>query len=163
MKLVKFPHPDLFEKCKEVSVFGPELLTLLESMYCTMINSKGIGLAANQVSLKFKMFVMLGPEEEKLFIVNPKIIKRSVLPANIKEGCLSAPGEFLILEERASWIKVQHQDETGTSHEKVFKGIHAVCFQHELDHLNGLSHLQSKSLTKSKRKELAHKWGIKLK
>lgn len=163
MKILKFPNSSLFEVCKEVTVFGPELKILLKSMFDTMIENNGIGLAANQVGLKFRMFVMLGPMTEKVYLVNPKILGRSIVSANLKEGCLSAPGELLILEERSQWVKVSYQDETGKLHEKVFSGISAVCVQHEMDHLNGKSHLMSKSLNKSKRKELAKRWGIKIK
>lgn len=163
MKILKFPSEELFQKCTEVSVFGPELKVLLDSMWETMVTGNGMGLAANQVGLTFRMFTMLGPEAEKIYIVNPKILKKSVVPANLQEGCLSAPGEMLTLSERASWVKVKFQDETGKEHERVFKGIHSVCIQHETDHLEGKSHLQSKSLIKVKRKALAKKWGIKLK
>ena len=163
MKILKFPSPELFQTCTEVSVFGPELKVLLDSMWETMVAGNGMGLAANQVGLTFRMFTMLGPEGEKLYIVNPKIIKKSIIPANLQEGCLSAPGEMLILQDRVSWVTVKFQDETGKEHERVFKGIHSVCVQHETDHLDGKSHLQSKSLNKAKRKSLAKKWGIKVK
>lgn len=161
MKILKFPSSKLFEPCKQVTVFGPELKTLLDAMFQTMIDNKGIGLAANQVGLQFRMFVMLGPDDNKLFLVNPKIVKRSVVPANVNEGCLSAPGEILKLDERVSWVKVEYQEANGMAKETVFKGIHSVCVQHEIDHLDGKSYLQSKSLKKAKRKELAKKWGIK--
>lgn len=163
MKILKFPDKNLFEICTEVLSFGPELKTLLDSMWSIMTENNGMGLASNQVGLKFRMFTMLGPDDEKLFIVNPIIISSSVASANVKEGCLSAPGEFLVLEERKSWVQLKYQDETGTEHQRVFKGVHAVCVQHEIDHLDGKSHLLSKSLHKAKRKELAAKWGIKLK
>jgi peptide deformylase len=163
MKILKFPDPALFVTCVEVTVFGPELKVLLDSMWETMVEGKGMGLAANQVGLTFRMFTMLGPSEEKLYIVNPKILEKSKISANLQEGCLSAPGELLTLEERASWVKVKFQDETGKEHERVFKGIHSVCIQHETDHLEGKSHLQSKSLKSAKRKALAKKWGIKAK
>jgi peptide deformylase len=162
MNILKFPDPFLFEKTKEVTVFGPELKTLLDAMYKTMIDNKGIGLAANQVGLSFRMFVMT-MKDSSVFFVNPKITDRSIGPANIEEGCLSAPGEALKLDERASWVKVSYQDETGKKHEKVFKGIHSVCVQHEIDHLDGKSYLQSRSINRARRKELAKKWGIKLK
>jgi len=161
MTILKFPSPELFQVCKEVTVFGPELKVLLDSMWDTMIANNGMGLAANQVGLSFRMFVMIGPEGERLYIVNPKIVQKSIVSANLEEGCLSAPGEKLTLEERADWVKVEYQDETGTKHEKVFKRIHSVCVQHETDHLNGKTHLQSESLHKARRKELAKKWGLK--
>ncbi len=163
MKILKYPDKKLFVKCKPVSVFGPELKVLLDAMWETMIEGNGMGLASNQVGLNFRMFTMLGPKNEKFYIINPSIVSASIVSANLKEGCLSAPGEFLVLEERKSWVKLKFQDETGQEHEKVFKGIHAVCVQHETDHLDGKSHLQSKSLHKATRKELAKKWGFKLK
>lgn len=163
MEIVKYPDPALFKVCKEVTVFGPELLVLLNSMHATMVMQRGIGLAANQVGLKFRMFVMKTLDEDKLFVVNPKIRSRSVAPANLKEGCLSAPGEFLMLSERSSWVELEFQNERGEPQRRVFSAIFAVCAQHELDHLDGKSHLQSKSLPKSRRIELARKWGFKVK
>lgn len=170
MKIIRFPDPILFKKCKEVTVFGKELEVLLETMYETMKASGGLGLAANQVSLSYRMFVMefladVKPDtkKEKIFFVNPKIVARSVAPADQKEGCLSAPGEFLTLAERSSWVQVEFQNEKGEKKTRVFKGIYSVCVQHEIDHLDGKSHLLSKSIPTSQRKELAKKWGIKLK
>lgn len=163
MQILKFPAPELFQICKEVTVFGPELKTLLDSMWDTMVANNGMGLAANQVGLSFRMFVMLGPDNQRFYIVNPKIVQRSVASAGLQEGCLSAPGEMLTLDERADWVKLEYQDETGAKQEKVFKKIHSVCVQHETDHLDGKTHLLSGSLHKARRKELAKKWGIKLK
>lgn len=163
MELLSFPHPLLFKPCRNVSVFGPELKTLLNLMWDAMNALKGIGLAANQVGLSYAMFVMAGPDEERLFIVNPRILRKSTVPANMREGCLSAPGEFLVLSERASWVEIAFQDESGTEKVRVFQGLHAVCVQHEMDHLVGKSHLQSSTIPKVKRKELAKKWGLKFK
>lgn len=169
MKVIKFPDTRLFVPCKDVTVFGPELAVLLETMWETMVAEGGIGLAANQVGLGYRMFVMEGAKKdekstrEKIFLVNPKILSKSEAPANLKEGCLSAPGEFLVLPERASWTQVQYQTEAGATITRVFHGIYSVCVQHEIDHLNGKSHLLSKSLPKVTRKALAKKWGIKLK
>ena len=161
MEILKYPHPSLFKVCEPVTVFGEELAVLLNSMHETMVANNGIGLAANQVGIHLRMFTMLGPNDQPLKLVNPVITKRSQAPANLREGCLSAPGEFLMLSERASWVEVSFQDEKGVKHVKVFKGIHAVCVQHETDHLNGKSHLESNSIHKARRKELAKKWGFK--
>ena len=160
MEILKYPHPNLFIQCNEVTVFGPELLVLLESMWETMHKHKGLGLASNQVGLNYRMFTMLGPENEKLFIINPKIILQSKMQANVKEGCLSAPGEFLMLNERTMWVQIMYQDETGGVRSGKFQGLHAVCVQHEMDHLDGKSHLQSKSLSRQVRRGLAKKWGV---
>ena len=128
-----------------------------------MISHNGMGLAANQVGVRYRLFVMADMNGKYLSVVNPIIISRSSVPANLKEGCLSAPGEILTLSERASWVQVKFQDETGKSQTRVFKDIYAVCVQHEMDHLDGKSHLQSSSIPRAKRKLLAKRWGFKLK
>ena len=161
MELLKFPHVSLFKPCEPITAFGEELLILLNGMWDVMIKHGGIGLSANQVDLPYRMFTMLGPDNEKLFIVNPKILLQSKTPANVGEGCLSAPGEFLVLNERTMWVQIMYQDETGGPRSAKFQGLHAVCVQHEMDHLDGKSHLQSKSLSRARRRELAKKWGIK--
>lgn len=162
MDILKFPHPSLFKPCVPVTVFDAELKVLLEAMWETMIAERGVGLAANQVGLPWRMFTMKGPDEEKLFLVNPKIVASSMASANMREGCLSAPGEFVTLLERAAWVQVEYWDETGERRVRVFMGVHSVCAQHELDHLDGKSHLQSKSIPKSKRLEIAKRWGFKI-
>ena len=160
MELLKFPHVSLFKPCEPITAFGEELLILLNGMWDVMIKHGGIGLSANQVDLPYRMFTMLGPDNEKLFIVNPKILLRSKTPANVKEGCLSAPGEFLMLNERTMWVQIMYQDETGGVRSGKFQGLHAVCVQHQMDHLDGKSHLQSKSLSRQVRRGLAKKWGV---
>ena len=160
MEVLKFPHPALFQKTKSVTVFGPELKVLLDSMWDTMKKSYGLGMAANQVGLDYSMFVMEGPTLERVYAINPSITLSSPNPANLKEGCLSAPDEILIRPDRKSWIKLVFQDETGKSHTRIFKDIHAVCVQHEMEHLEGKAFIDSPSLTKQKRRELAKKWGL---
>lgn len=160
MDVLKFPHPNLFIQCQPVTVFGQELKVLLESMWETMIKHGGIGLASNQVGLHYRMFTMIGPDEEKLLIVNPKLMVKSDVLANHREGCLSAPGEFVVLKERSRIVQIIYQDETGAPRSGIFSGIHAVCVQHEMDHLDGKSHLMSKSIPRAKRRELSKKWKL---
>lgn len=160
MQILKFPDPILFEKCAEVTVFGPELKILLDAMYDLMKKSNGIGLAANQVGMKLRMFVMEGPDAKPIYLVNPKLTSLSKYPSTLKEGCLSAPGEFLSLK-RPTWATVSFQDETGTNKSLQLAGIWAICVQHEIDHLDGISFLENKNITKVDRKALAKKWKIK--
>lgn len=160
MELLKFPHPSLFAKCKPVTVFGEELKTILDGMFDLMKSSRGIGLAANQVGLELRMFVMEAPNAEKVYFINPEILRKSKVPANLKEGCLSAPGEFLVLLERSEWVEVKFQDETGAEKTRVFHGIHSVCVQHEIGHLDGKAFLESISLPKKIRSGLASKWKL---
>lgn len=159
MNILLFPNPLLFEVMPEVTVFGEELKILLDSMYDLMKNSNGMGLAANQVGLSLRMFVMEGPNG-RVNLVNPKIVVRSKFQANLREGCLSAPGDFVTVPSRAEWVDVGFQDEEGTYKRLVLKGIFAVCFQHELDHLNGKTFLSDKSIPRNIRKPLAKKWKL---
>jgi peptide deformylase len=161
MVLLEFPHTSLFTPTQKVTVFGPELLIMLNGMWDTMIDANGIGLAANQVGIPYSFFVMKGIEEEKLFVINPRIHKRSSMTSNLKEGCLSAKGVFFKLKERSRWIDVRYQNEKGEEQLRLFTGIQSVCFQHESDHLLGKSFLQSKSIPKAEREELEKKWGLK--
>lgn len=160
MEILTFPHPSLFTKCQPVTVFGPELKTLLDNMLLTMVANNGVGLAANQVGLTFNMFVMSSIDEEYICLVNPKILSKSIAPANLREGCLSAPGEYFIRSDRASWVEVGFQDETGAEKRRVFRGIQAVCVEHEMEHLEGKGFMQSTSIPKAKRLELSKKWGL---
>jgi peptide deformylase len=161
MKIVQFPNPSLFTKGVDVTVFDRELHLLLHLMYVTMLEYGGMGLAANQVELPYNMFVMKGPQDERFFFVNPTIVDRSIVSANYNEGCLSAPGDYVILSERSQWVKVSFMDETGKKYEKVFDDLYSVCVQHEIDHLLGKSHMQSPSIPREVRKKLADKWGLK--
>lgn len=162
MEVLKYPDPRLLTACKEVLLFTPELKILLESMWETMKDANGIGLAANQVGLDYRMFVMSGPGEEKIFLVNPKILDFSKNPCDKAEGCLSAPNQLMRLY-RPNWVTVQFFDERGNSHSRTFTDIHSVCAQHEIEHLDGKSFLQNKVIPKKLRIFLAKKWGLKVK
>lgn len=163
MKILKFPDPALLTVCSPVTEFDEKLKSTLDEMWEIMVKAEGMGLAANQVGILSRMFTMTNVDGSKLYFVNPVIVKKSIVSANKVEGCLSAPGEFLELDERAEWVLVDYQDETGAKHQKMFNGIHSVCVQHEIDHLDGKTHLLSPTLSSKDRKILARKWGLKLK
>lgn len=163
MDIVKFPHPILFKVTDKVTVFDDALTAELEAMWETMQLHSGTGLSANQVAIDKRMFVMEGLNDQKLFLVNPFITARSPLNYRFKEGCLSAPGEFIFIEERSSWVQVTYENEKGEPQCRVFRDIHSVCVQHEIDHLDGKSFLEAKSIPKLIRRGLAKKWGLKVK
>lgn len=106
-----------------------------------MMNNNGIGLAANQIGIAKRVFVMGSknipgfPEPFGLF--NPKIIDCSQDKVLDKEGCLSYPDLFLMVK-RPQWILAEYQDSSGNTHEIKIDGYLSKCFQHELDHLNGI-------------------------
>ncbi len=114
----------------------------LEKTMCEfMISNHGIGLAANQIGLTKRVFV-IGSKNipgfpEPFAVFNPKIIEYSQEQTLDKEGCLSYPDLWLTLK-RSEWIIAQYQDSKGNHHEVKIDGYLARCFQHEYDHLNGV-------------------------
>lgn len=160
MKILKYPHPSLFQRTTQVTVFGDELRVLLDDMWDTLKGTRGIGLAANQVGLTLSMFVMEGPDG-RINMVNPEIMSRSKMCLNMREGCLSAPGDFVTVPTRAQWVNVMYRDENGNDCIKLLKDMYAICAQHEIDHLLGISFMEHKSIPKNVRNGLKKRWGIK--
>lgn len=106
-----------------------------------MIKNKGIGLAANQVGIAKRVFVM-GKDSYNNFsnpcaMFNPIIVESSNILLEDREGCLSYPGLWLKIK-RPEWVLVGYYDSDGILKENKFQGYAAKCFQHELDHLNGV-------------------------
>ena len=115
---------------------------LLESqMIEFMLEEGGIGLAANQIGLTKRVFVMGSyniegfPKPFALF--NPRILEVSEETSVFKEGCLSYPGLWLSIKRPAK-IVAEYQDSDANTHTVEMDGYVARCFQHELDHLNGV-------------------------
>ncbi len=97
---------------------------------------RGYGLSANQCGLPYRVFVM-GYEDEYVAFFNPSIVLASKKEVHMAEGCLSFP--FLGLHiTRPEEIAVTYQDFKGEWKQSTFNGISARCFQHELDHMNGI-------------------------
>jgi peptide deformylase len=114
----------------------------LEKTMCEfMVNNHGIGLAANQIGLTKRVFVMGSYKIEgfpsPFALFNPEILEVSQEQTIDKEGCLSYPDLWLSVK-RPSEIKVRYQDSKGNTIEAIMSGLISRCFQHELDHLNGI-------------------------
>jgi peptide deformylase len=114
---------------------------LEKDMIEVMLTHRGIGLAANQIGLNARVFVMgsysiSGFIEPKIFI-NPHITETSEETVLDKEGCLSFPKLFLNIN-RPTWVKAIFQDINQNWIEIRADGYMAKCFQHEVDHLNGV-------------------------
>jgi len=107
-----------------------------QRMKLTMREYGGIGLAANQCGINIRMFV-IGTENEMFVCYNPKVISKSENCVSGNEGCLSFPGMFLNIK-RPEIIDVEYMNERGETVKNTFSGVTARCFQHELDHLNGI-------------------------
>ena len=97
---------------------------------------KGYGLSANQCGFKYRVFVM-GTNDDYVAFFNPKIIATSNEEVHMVEGCLSFPLLGLRIT-RPQIIEVEYQDFEGVKRTTKFSGISARCFQHELDHMNGI-------------------------
>ena len=124
----------------------------LESAMCKfMLKASGIGLAANQIGITKRVFVMGSnnipgfPAPFALF--NPRIIEASKELVLDQEGCLSYPGLFLTVK-RPSWVVAEYQNSKGDIVEARFEGYLAKCFQHELDHLDGICFIDKVSQMK---------------
>ena len=102
----------------------------------TMNENNGIGLAANQIGKAHRVFVMRG-HPENFVCFNPRIVYMSEEEIVLEEGCLSYPN-LLIKIKRPKNIRVRFQTPSGFIDTKVFDGLTARIFQHELDHLNGI-------------------------
>ena len=109
---------------------------LIKSMTKVMIENNGIGLAAPQIGIKKRLFIM-GNEEQLYAIINPTIILKEGEVVKDIEGCLSFPKLWLKVN-RSDKIQVSYQDISGQKITTDFTGIKARVFQHEYDHLDGI-------------------------
>ena len=134
--------------CSAVDFKNPKKnLKVAHDLIRLMIKERGMGLAANQCGIDLRVFVMkIGDEFFHCF--NPEIITSSQDLIGMTEGCLSFPGERCeIVRPFSIWTRFANA--RGQYQEREFRGLAARCFQHELDHLNGitmhtrLSHVQS--------------------
>lgn len=110
---------------------------LENSMIRFMIENKGIGLAANQIGLDKRIFVMGLDDNNSKAYFNPVILEKSKELVEDIEGCLSYPNLWLKIK-RPEWIIAEYTDSKGIRREDRFNGILSKCFQHELDHLDGI-------------------------
>ncbi len=140
LKIVKYPEPVLSQPGEPVTEFNAELRKLAADMFETMYASQGVGLAAPQVGVSKRLTVVdlsMGKRpEEKLVLINPEVIS-SEGRLYEEEGCLSFPD---IREKvvRAAKVRIRAQDVHGKWFEMDGEELLARCFQHEIDHLDGV-------------------------
>lgn len=139
-----YGDPVLRKKCKAIDAQYPELSSLVENMLETMDSSNGVGLAAPQIGLPIRLFVidsthMYDNEKDgirKVFI-NPQMIDEYDDEWTFEEGCLSIPHIRENVDRNAT-ITLQYQDENFETHEEEFDGMTARVIQHEYDHIEGV-------------------------
>lgn len=140
--IVRFPHPVLKTPTQRVDVIDKEIKELIRDMFETMYHAEGVGLAANQIGVSLIIMVIdTTPKKEspplKLVLINPEVIEAQG-STKYKEGCLSFPG--LVVEvERYKSVKVKALNEHGEEHIYHLEGFPAIVFQHEMDHLEGIT------------------------
>ncbi len=143
-KIVKYGDPILRQKLKptDFRLLEPLLPGLLRDMEETCLAVHGVGLAANQIGLDYRMAVILIPESDKknaplkrIVIINPEFVEKRGEVVE-EEGCLSLPGLWVEVP-RASDVTIVFLNEKGERVKVRARGLLAKAFQHEMDHLDG--------------------------
>jgi len=140
LQIVKYPHPALRYRSRPVTQIDADLRATVQEMFGLMYAARGVGLAANQVALPYRFFILnvtAEPEQKdkELVFINPVIVKRH---SSIEddEGCLSLPGLYSKVR-RARKIKVQAYNMEGELVEYEVEDLLSRAIQHEADHLDG--------------------------
>jgi peptide deformylase len=155
MQIVSYPHPALRWKSKPVVRIDADLKQLVRGMFDLMYATNGIGLAANQVAVPLRLFVMnaTGSPDEKAaehVFLNPEIVKRKG-SVEAEEGCLSLPGLYGQVR-RAEKIVVDAFDLDGQEFEMDLDDLEGRVVQHENDHIDGILFIDR--MTETARREI---------
>ena len=134
-KIMTVKEPCLHKVCRPVEKFDKKLHKLLDDMKETLEDAGGVGLAAPQVGVLRRLFIV-DTGEEMLELVNPELVETSGEQEGA-EGCLSVPGKYGLVK-RPNYAKVRAQDRDGNWFEVEGEELIARCFCHELDHLDGI-------------------------
>jgi len=138
--IVKYPESVLLKKAEPVTEFNADLKKLADDMFESMYAAEGIGLAAPQIGISKRMYVVdlsVGKNpEERLVLINPEIIEKEGKQTE-EEGCLSLP-DIRDKVNRHFYVKMRAQDVDGTWFEVEGEELLSRAFQHELDHLDGI-------------------------
>lgn len=155
MEILPYPHPALRWKSKPIQEIDDKLRRVVAEMFELMYAANGIGLAANQVGLPYRLFILnlsADPElkDEEIVFVNPEILKRKGSTEG-EEGCLSFPGMYGQVK-RAAKIEIEAFDLQGSGFEYSLDELAARAVQHESDHLDGVLFIDR--LSETGRREL---------
>jgi peptide deformylase len=137
--ILKYGDTTLHDKARPVEAITPDVERLIDDMIETMYAAPGVGLAAPQVGVSLRVFVVdisVGRDPNGLIVmVNPQFVERDGMQLE-EEGCLSVPG-FNATVVRASTVVVKGLDRSGAEHQHEGTALLARAFQHEMDHLDG--------------------------
>lgn len=163
-EVLQFPDPRLRQKSEPVGAVTDEIRALAHDMLDVMYDEPGIGLAAPQVGKRIRLIVIdtqwseEDAERDPLVLVNPEVTEHSG-SLTWNEGCLSVP-DFQADVERSERVHLSAHDLDGRPVEIDAEGIQAVCFQHEIDHLDGIlfidriSRLKREMYVRKRKKQL---------
>ncbi len=140
LEVVRYPHPVLSKRCKEVGPVDEEVRRLVQDMIETMYDANGIGLAACQVGVSQRVIVVdvspMDSEQSLLVLLNPEVLDEEG-EVESEEGCLSVP-DCVEKVDRKKKLRVKGLSPEGEEFEISAEGILAIALQHEIDHLNGV-------------------------
>ncbi len=143
MRIYKLGEEVLREKCEPVKPeeINDEFRAFLDKMFETMISANGVGLAAPQVGIKKRFFIVIAGDDIRRVFINPQIIKTSVECSEFEEGCLSLPGysEMIVRPEKISVSAINEKGKRFTINDA--EGLLARVVQHENDHLDGILYI----------------------
>jgi peptide deformylase len=155
LKVVQYPDPVLKKICEPVTDFGDQFQKFIDDLLETMYAEDGMGIAANQVAVLKRVFIMdedpHGGKNPFIF-VNPEIVFQSEDQVEDTEGCLSFRGVPVVVM-RARKVAVKAFDRHGKEFICEREGYSAKCLQHEYDHLNGITFFDHISALKRKMAE----------
>jgi peptide deformylase len=138
MKLVSHDDPVLKTRCEEFDFANPPFdpIEFSKELVKFMYDSNGIGLAANQVGVPYRLFAMRG-SPENFVCINPKVVMPGEDQVLLEESCLTYPG-LIVKIKRPQHIRVRFNTPNGDVRTDTFTGMTARIFQHEMDHLDGV-------------------------
>jgi len=137
MEIVKYPHDALRVEAADLEEIDDRVTEVAEDMLESMHVAEGIGLAAPQVDLPWRLFVVHVKNDKPRVFINPEIIQTSMETVVYEEGCLSIPGVYADVE-RAAQVQIQAFNERGRPFSLTADGWLARVVQHEYDHLKGV-------------------------
>jgi peptide deformylase len=137
--ILKYGDQVLHDPAQQVAAVTPEIARLVDDMIETMYAAPGVGLAAPQIGVSLRMFVVdisVGRDPDGLIVfINPEFVDRDGMQLE-EEGCLSVPG-FNATVVRPSRVVIKGLDREGREHRREGVALLARAFQHEMDHLDG--------------------------
>lgn len=146
LEVLKVPNKILYNISQEIRSIDDSIRKLMSNMLETMYLEDGIGLAAPQIGINKRIIVIDLQDEEignrPFLMANPKIIKKSDELISFEEGCLSVPDQKLTIQ-RPKEVSVEYIDYSGKLIKIDADGLFSICIQHEIDHLDGITILES--------------------